>query len=183
MKEDDHEKILEKARLIINAVINKEVDSEKIRENVEYVKARTKQIEDRIVAATEDLFESPKDREDLHITIRTAYDFHKFLLDFGETPPQDEAEYVMYTIRAGFDWAFQLAWICHSISDEYTKWSFDLQVISNFRDLRVACLRRFEEMCQPSATAGEMLASLMAIVHLEFMFVAQTFPSIVDSNY
>jgi len=160
----------------------KPFDRKKIEENVEYVKALTKQIEDRIVAVTEDLFESAKERELLHISIRVSCDFYKFLLDFGEKPPKDEAEYVADTIRSGIDWFYSLAFHCHGIRDDLVKWRFDRQATESFRELRIACLRCFEDLCRSSATAGEMLASLLAYIHLELVFMAQTFPSNVDSN-
>ena len=155
----------------------KEVDHERIRKEVEYIKGLTKQIEDRIVAACEDLFESSKNREELYITIRISCDFNKLLLDFGETPPQDEAEYVADTMRSGIDSFFLLPMTCRYVSDEAARWSFDRQAISTFRDLRAASLRRFDDLCCPSATGGEMLASLLALVHLELVFMGQTFPS------
>ncbi len=155
---------------------------ERIEADVEYVKTRTKEIEDRIMAATEDLFESEKQREFLHISIRVSCDFHKFLLDFGDEPPRYEAEYVAGTIRSGIDWSYSLAFHCHGIMDDLVKWRFDRKATSSFRELRSACLRYFEDLSQPSATAGEMLASLLAYIHLELVFMAQTFPAVVDSN-
>ena len=152
----------------------------KLQEDVAYVKEKTQEIESRIVAATEELFESAKERELLHISIRVSYEFQKFLLDFGDSPPQDEAEYVADTIRSGLDWFYLLAFHCHGIRDDLATWRFERQV-SNFPKLRDACLRRFEMLCQPSGTASEMLASLLAFVHLELVFMAQVFP-IVDSN-
>jgi len=160
----------------------REFDRQKIEESVEYVKAKTKEIEERIIAVTEELFESPKERELLHISIRVSCDFHKFLLDFGEKPPRHEAEYVADTIRSGIDWFYSLAFHCHGIKDELVRWRFDRRATTSFRDLRIACLKRFDDLCQPSATAGEMLASLLAFIHLELVFMAQTFPSNVDSN-
>jgi len=153
----------------------------KLQEDVAYVKEKTQEIESRIVAATEELFESAKERELLHISIRVSCEFQKFLLDFGDSPPQDEAEYVADTIRSGLDWFYLLAFHCHGIRDDLATWRFERQV-SNFPKLRDACLRRFEMLCQPSGTASEMLASLLAFVHLELVFMAQVFPSIVDSN-
>ncbi len=182
LKEVDQEELRKKVQASIIAFIKKEVDHEKIRENVEYVKAKTKEIEERIIAATEELFESSKERELLHISIRVSCDFYKFLLDFGEKPPRHEAEYVADTIRSGIDWLFLLAVHCQGIKDELVKWRFDRQATTSFRELRIACLRCFDDLCQPSATAGEMLASLLAFIHLELVFMAQTFPSNVDSN-
>ena len=153
----------------------------KLQEDVAYVKEKTQEVESRIMAATGELFESAKERELLHISIRVSCEFQKFLLDFGDSPPQDEAEYVAATIRSGLRWFYLLDFHCHGVRDDLVTWRFDRQV-SNFPKLREACLRRFETLCQSSATAGEMLASLLAFVHLELVFMAQVFPSIVDPN-
>jgi hypothetical protein len=163
-------------------ILVKELDRNKIEKDVEYVKAKPKEIEERIIATTEELFESSKERELLHISIRVSCDFHKFLLDFGETPPRDEAEFVADTIRSGIDWFYLLAFHCHGIKDELVSWRFDRQATTSFRELRIACLRCFDDLCRPSATAGEMLASLLSFIHLELVFMAQTFPSVVDLN-
>lgn len=156
--------------------------NKKLQEDVAYVKEKTQEIEKRIVAATEDLCESPKEREFLHISIRVTCDFHKFLLDFGDEPPTDEAEFVADTIRSGIDWLYSLAHHCHGIRDDLAKWNFDRRATSSFRDLRAACLKQFEILFDPSAGAGEMLAALLGFIHLELVFMAQTFPSVVDSN-
>jgi len=155
---------------------------EKLRENVEYVQTKTREIEDRIIGATEDLFESPKERELLHISIRVSCDFHKFLLDCGDSPFRDDAEFVGDTIRSGIDWFYLLAFHCRGIRDDLANWTFDRQATSNFRELRKACLKQFEVLCSTSASAGELLGSLLAFVHLELVFMAQTFPATVDSN-
>jgi hypothetical protein len=160
----------------------KEFDRRKIEENAEYTKAKTKEIKERVIAATEELFESEKEQEFLHVSISVSCEFHKFLLDFGDEPPRYEAEYVADTIRSGIDWFYMLAHHVHVIRDDFARWSFDRQAVSNFCELRSACLKRFEELCSPSATGGEMLASLLAFIHLELVFMAQTFPSMVDSN-
>jgi hypothetical protein len=156
--------------------------NKKLQEDVAYVKEKTQEIENRIVAVTEDLFESAKERELLHISIRVSCEFHKFLLDFGDNPPQDEAEYVADTIRSGMDWFYLLAFHCHGLRDDLATWRFDRQVTSNFPKLREACRRQFDILCRPSVTPGEMLASLLAFIHLELVFMAQVFPSTVDSN-
>jgi hypothetical protein len=161
----------------------KKRDDAKIRRNVEYVMARTKEIEDRILAISGILFESPKEKEDLRVTIRIACEFHKFLLDFGDAPPRDEAEFVAETIRSGIDWFMSFATECNYLDDTLSVWSFDRQAISGFVELRRACLRRFDELCRPSASIGLMLASLLAFVHLELAFMAQTYPSLLHSAF
>ena len=158
------------------------VRKKKIQEDVAYVKEKTQEIETRIVAATESLFESPKEREFLHISIRVSCDFHKFLLDFGDEPPTDEAQFVADTIRSGIGWFYPLAWHCHGIGDDLAKWNFDRKETSKFRDLRAACLKRFEILLDASADASSRLAALLSFIHLELVFMAQTFPSVVDSN-
>jgi hypothetical protein len=156
--------------------------NKKLQEDVAYVKEKTQEIENRIVAATENLFESAKERELLHISIRVSCEFQKFLLDFGDTPSQDEAEYVADTIRSGIDWFYLLAFHCHGLRDDLGTWRFDRLATSSFPKLREACLRQFDTLRRPSSTPGEMLASLLAFIHLELLFMAQVFPSIVDSN-
>jgi hypothetical protein len=42
------------------------------------------QIEDVIVRGAEGFFDDADDREDLHVTIRIAHDFYKFLRNCGE---------------------------------------------------------------------------------------------------
>jgi hypothetical protein len=152
------------------------VDLQRIREKVEYVEPLTKQIENRIIAGTEDLFCTPNELEDLHVTVRIACEFHKFLTDYSIDPPAGEAEYVVDTIRAGIDQFYLLAYSCKCMSEDYVAWSFDKQVIAGFSELRDACLRRFADLCRPDAKASQMLASLLAFVHLELLFVAQRFP-------
>ncbi len=154
---------------------------EKFREDGEYIQATSKEIENRILAESGDLFESPGQKEELHVTIRIACEFHKFLLDFGDVPPRDEAEYVANTIRSGIDWFMSLASTCHYLDDELAAWSFDRQAVSNFRDLRSACMKQFEELRAPSASLGTMLARLLALTHLELVFMAQTYPFFLHS--
>ena len=157
-------------------------DRKRIEEDIKYVKAKTKEIEERIIPATEDFFESEKDREDLHISIRVSCDFHKFLLDFGDTPPLEEATYVADTIRSGIDWFYLLAFDCHVISDDLVHWRFAGQATSNFIELRRECLSLFQILSSPAAAADELLGSLLSFIHLELVFMAQIFPFVVDSN-
>jgi len=158
------------------------VRNKKLQEDVAYVKEKTQEIENRIVGVTENLFESVKEREMLHISIRVSCEFQKFLLDFGDSPPPDEAEYVADTIRSGIDWFYLLAFHCHGLRDDLSTWRFDRQATSNFPELREACLKQFDILCRPSSAAGEMLASLLAFIHLELVFMVQVFPSLVDDN-
>jgi hypothetical protein len=156
------------------------IDEERIRRQVEHTQAVTKDIEDRMVAASEDLYDTPGARMDLHVTIRIACDFHQFLLNHGETPSDLDADYVMGTIRSGMDQYFSLAQSASIIGDGLARWNFDQQVIASFPELRNACLLRFQELFNPQANPCELLASLIALVHLELLFLAHTFPLIVS---
>jgi hypothetical protein len=156
--------------------------NKKVQEDVAYVKGKTQEIENHVVAVTDDLFDSAKEREMLHISIRVSCEFQKFLLDSGDDPPQDEAEYVADTIRSGMDWFYLLAFHCQSVRDDLATWRFDRQATLSFPKLRETCLRQFDILCRPSTTPGEMLASLLVFIHLELIFMAQVFPSIVDSD-
>jgi hypothetical protein len=161
-------------------VEGQQVDQDRIRLQAERVQAIAKEIEDRMVAGSEDLYDSPGARMDLHVTIRIACDFYQFLLDHGETPSDLDADYVMGTIRSGMDQYFSLARSASVISHEFARWNFDQQAISTFPELRGACLRRFQELFNPKATPCELLASLIALVHLELLFLAHTFPLTVS---
>ena len=159
----------------------RELDRKQMEEKFAYIKAKTKEIEDRILSLAGNLFDSPQEKETLQIAIRIVCEFHKFLVDFGDAPPRYEAEYVAETIRSGLDWFLPLAITCHYLDDERAAWSFDRQAVSNFRDLRRACLARFERLCDPSAPIGATLAALLAFIHLELVFMAQTYPFFVGS--
>lgn len=138
-------------------------------------------IEDLIVAGSEGFFDEPPEiREDLHVTIRIAKDFYDFLVKFGETPPAKEIAYVMDTIRSGMDEFFALAYVCRVISTGPDTWIFDPHVHWDFPVLREKFLRGFEHLAEfPDASAVDRLASLLALTHLELVFLVQHFPSAV----
>lgn len=142
-----------------------------------------KRIEDRIVAGSEDFFDEPAIREDLHVTIRIAGDFYTFLVKSGETPSLGEVTYVSDTIRSGMDEFFALAYICKVINTERDTWAFDPHVRWDFPALREKFLRGFEQLAEsPDANAAQILASLLALTHLELVFLAQHFPSAIFGN-
>ena len=137
-----------------------------------------KQIEEAIVAGSEDLFDSPSDRENLRVTVRIARDFYNFLVEHGETPPASEVTYVMDTIRSGMDWFFPLAHACTAINTPRPTWNFDAHRNWDFPSLRQDFLRRFESLSNgPDTGAPEKLAQLLALTHLQLVFLAQHFPS------
>jgi hypothetical protein len=142
-----------------------------------------KEIEDRIVNGSEVFFEPAASLVELRLTIRIAHDFHQFLLKFGETPPADEVTYAMDTIRSGLDQFFLLAYSCRVIGKESARWNFERSVVSTFSELRRDYLRRFEELSRSEASGGELLVSLLALVHLELTFLAQNFPSVVLGTF
>lgn len=137
-----------------------------------------KRIEELIVAGSEGCFggfDVPELREDLHVTIRIARDFHDFLVKFGEKPPAEEIDYVMGTIRSGMDEFFLLAYNCRSINTSET-WGFDPHVHWDFPALRERFMRGFEHLADPDVSVVDRLASLLALTHLELVFLAQHFP-------
>lgn len=137
-------------------------------------------IEERIVAGSEGFFEEREIRKDLHITIRIARNFYDFLVKFGEEPHPKETAYVMDTIRSGIDCFFDLARICGVINTGPDTWSFDPHVYSGFPDLRQKFLRDFESLAEsPDANAADSLASLLALTHLELVFLGRHFPSAI----
>jgi hypothetical protein len=142
-----------------------------------------KQIEERIISGSEDFFSPPATLAELRVTLRIAYEFHRFLLKFGETPPMNEVTYMMDTIRSGLDHFFLLAYSCRAIDNKVAKWSFDRDAGASFPQLRRYYLHCFEELCRPEADAGDRLASLLALVHLKLTFLAQNFPSVVLGSF
>jgi hypothetical protein len=135
-----------------------------------------KQIQDRIVADSSGFFDEPDIRQDLRVTIRIAGDFYDFLMKSGEKPTVREIAYVMDTIRSGVDQFFALAHICRVIDTGANTWTFDPQARWDFSGLREDFLRGFERLAGPDANAAQRLASLLALTHLELVFLAQHFP-------
>jgi hypothetical protein len=97
---------------------------------------------------------------------------------FGEEPPLKETAYVMDTIRSGLDCFFDLAYVCRVINTGPDTWRLDPYVPSGFPELRQKFLRDFDSLAESSeANAVVRLASLLALTHLELLFLAQRFPS------
>lgn len=137
-------------------------------------------IEELIVAGSEGFFEERELRKDLHVTIRIARDFYDFLVKFGEEPHPKETAYVMDTIRSGIDCFFDLAYVCRVINTGPDTWSFDPHLHSGFPELRQKFLRDFESLAEsPDANAADRLATLLALTHLELVFLGQHFPSAI----
>jgi hypothetical protein len=137
-------------------------------------------IEDPIVAGSEGFLDEPDIREDLHVTIRIARDFYDFLVKFGDRPPAKEVAYVTDTIRSGMDEFFALAYLCRVINTGTDTWSFDPHVPWDFSALREKFLRDFERLAgSPEMSVVDRLASLLALTHLELVFLAQYFPSAI----
>lgn len=139
-----------------------------------------KHIEDRIVEGSEGFFDEPDIRMDLHVTIRIAEDFYDFLVKFGETPPAQDIDYMMDTIRSGIDEFFAVAQLCPIINTGRDTWVFEPHTHWDFRALRERFLRGFERLAEsPDAGAAEGLASLLALAHLQLIFLARHFPSAI----
>jgi hypothetical protein len=136
-------------------------------------------IEDPIVAGSEGFFDEPNIRENLHITIRIARDFYNFLVEFGENPSLEEVDFIMGTIRSGMDWFFGLADLCPTINTARETWRFDPHVNWDFPALRKRFMLGFERLASPDMSVVDRLASLLALTHLELVFLAQHFPSAI----
>jgi hypothetical protein len=75
---------------------------------------------------------------------------------------------------------FALAYICKVIDTGRDTWAFDPHARWNFPALREKFLRGFEGLAEsPDAKAPQKLASLLALAHLELVFLAQHFPSAI----
>ena len=137
-------------------------------------------IEELIVAGSESFFAESAIREDLHVTIRIAKDFYDFLVKSGEQPPSKEVAYVTDTIRSGMDQFFALAYLCRVINTGPEAWSFDPHAQWNFPALREKFMHGFEQLARtPDVNAVDRLAALLALTHLELVFLAQYFPSAI----
>jgi hypothetical protein len=137
-------------------------------------------IEELIVTGSEGFFDEPSIRCDLRITIRIARDFYDFLVKSGEQPPAREVAYVMDTIRSGMDQFFALAYLCRVIDTGAETWVFDPHAQWDFPALRERFIRGFEQLAgSPDASAVDRLSSLLALTHLELVFLGQHFPSAI----
>jgi hypothetical protein len=84
----------------------------------------------------------------------------------------------MDTIRSGIDCFFHLARACTIINTPRTTWNFDAHKHWDFLSLRREFLRTFENLANASdAGAPEKLAQLLALTHLQLVFLSQHFPS------
>lgn len=137
-------------------------------------------IEESIVAGSEGFFDDQPTRDDLHVTIRIAKDFHEFLVKFGDNPPAAESRYVMGTIRSGMDWFFGLAHDCAIINTPRSSWNFVPQERWDFSGFRRRFLSNFERLTGDTDIGViDRLALLLALTHMELVFLAQHFPSSV----
>ena len=137
-------------------------------------------IEDHIVKGSENFFDDQDSRCDLHVTIRIAHDFYKFLEKFGENPPTGEITYVSDTIRSGMDQFFLLADSCTVINVDPDNWHIRQHTSWDFPALRYQFLHGFERLANsPDAGAAQMLSWLLELTHLELVFMALHFPSAI----
>jgi hypothetical protein len=133
-------------------------------------------IEQIVVNGSDGFFDDPLLREDLHITIRIAGDFYRFLAKFGDNPPPKEIAYVTDTIRSGTDWFFGLAHLCTMIHAD----AVDSDAPKEFPLLRAKFMRDFENLAASTNSGAEAaLASLLALTHCELVFLAHNFPSAI----
>lgn len=135
-------------------------------------------IEELIVEGSQGLFDDSHIREDLHVTIRIAADFYNFLMQFGNQPPAKEIDYLMGTIRSGMDEFFAVAYCSGTMTGSDT-WTFDTHTNWDFPHLREIFLRGFESLVGSNDASVDNLAALLALTHLELVFLAQNFPTAI----
>jgi hypothetical protein len=134
-------------------------------------------VENLIVDKAEGCFDDSNSRENLHIPLRIASDFYKFLVKFGDQPPVGEVDYMMGTIRSGFDWFFALAYQCGVVTGS-ENWRFSKDFDGSFPALRAEFVSSYDRLAKdPGPSAEKALEALLSLTQLEFMFVAQHFPS------
>lgn len=73
------------------------------------------------------------------------------------------------------DWYFNLANSCRFTEAAKHPWHLDQQVYSDFAALREAFLTRFDDLAVSKPSTEEALASILALTHLELIFMAQQF--------
>jgi hypothetical protein len=138
---------------------------------------RVEEIENAIVADSEDWFDHIRD--DLHVTIRIAYDFYEFLVKSGDSPDDYEVVYMMETITSGISMFNQLAHSCRSMGLSTPAISVDPLFPLDFSALRGQFMRHFEHIDDAGVSFTERMTSLFALTHLELLFLAQNFPSAI----
>ncbi len=138
------------------------------------------QLENLIVAGSENFFDEPEFRQDLHVTIRISNDFYGFLQKCGERPLPRDVAYVMDTIRSGMDQLFDLAYLFRRLKKGNHAASLDSEMHWEFSKLRRTFINDFNRLVADSdANASEKIASLLALAHLQLLFLAQHFPSAI----
>jgi len=113
------------------------------------------------------------------VTIRIAWDFYDFLVKYGESPNEEQIDYITGTVRSGIDEFYLLAYGCRSIVRDNEAWKFDPHELWNFPVLRERFMRGFERLADPDVSTADRVASLFALIHLELVFLARHFPSAI----
>jgi hypothetical protein len=84
----------------------------------------------------------------------------------------------MDTIRSGTDWFFKLADLARSLTREEIPGTLTRTCIWDFPALREKFLRNFEHLAGSfDMSVVQRLASVLALTHLELVFLAPHFPS------
>jgi hypothetical protein len=86
----------------------------------------------------------------------------------------------MDTIRFGMDQFFDLAYLFRSLKKGKHAASFDSEMRWEFSELQGTFINDFNRLVADSdANASEKIVSLLALAHLQLLFVAQHFPSAI----
>ena len=135
-------------------------------------------IEQLIASSSEGFFDEPSIREDLHVSLRITSEFHDFLMKHVTDPGAEEIGYMMGTIRSGIDHFFSLAYLCNTIQSSNNEWNIEEPAPFSFAEIRSRSLQSYDSLVSPQARDTiERLAQLLALIHLELLFVARYFPN------
>src|SRR6266849_217556 len=118
-------------------------------------------LEKLIVRESEGFFEDPDIRQDLHVTIRIATEFHDFLKLSGDSPSPEEVDYAANTIRSGIDHLFSLGFLTRSLDTSELTGTLKRKTPETFPDLRDSFISLFESFSEPRVKAADRLLRLL----------------------
>jgi hypothetical protein len=126
----------------------------------------------RLLNDPEQNFFDEEETKLLQVTMRIADEFYQFLLenDGGEFPPFDIAEYVVGTIRSGFDCFFDIRFAAQLVQMDPVRepTSVPLQI---FREFKARYRELFNELLDPNISFNILYRNLILLWKLQVVFV------------
>lgn len=129
-----------------------------------------------IVRDAEGYFDDPREREDLHITVKIACEFFAFLQQSNDVPELSKAEYMAETIRSGLDWFFSIAQTGRILTGLKLKTGFGPKLPSTYPELKDSYESVFHQVLKSSHSV-EALGLLLSLVQMMFLFMTVYFES------